>query len=169
MEFLRRFCSSFLTGKGRSSIAVFLAVALMFGLFGPPPAKAQIGAIAVTAAAAAVVAIITNTIGALLGTSNGLLSDINRFFQALASLWQQVVYPIALINQARLMVTQLIAQFRGSGYCDRQHQRPERHAAQSDCAGGNHAERIGRGLRPIRSGVPDDIPAIACGGEHQSW
>jgi hypothetical protein len=49
----------------------------------------------------------------LLGTSNGLLSDINRFFQALVNLWQQVVYPIALINQARLMVTQLIAQFRG--------------------------------------------------------
>jgi hypothetical protein len=41
------------------------------------------------------------------------LSDINRFFQALVNLWQQVVYPIALINQARLMVTQLIAQFRG--------------------------------------------------------
>jgi hypothetical protein len=60
-----------------------------------------------------VVAIITNTIGALLGTSNSLLSDINRFFQALANLWQQVVYPIALINQARLLVTQLIAQFRG--------------------------------------------------------
>jgi hypothetical protein len=113
MEFIRRFFSSFLTGKGRSSVAIFLAMALMFGLIGPPPAKAQIGAIAVAAAAAAVVAFITNTIGALLGTSNGLLGDINRFFQALANLWQQVVYPIALINQARLMVTQLISQFRG--------------------------------------------------------
>ena len=113
MEFLRRLFSSFLAGKGRSSVAIFLAMALMFGLIGPPPVKAQIGAIAVAAAAAAVVAFITNTIGALLGTSNGLLGDINRFFQALVNLWQQVVYPIALINQARLMVTQLIAQFRG--------------------------------------------------------
>jgi hypothetical protein len=113
MEFLRRSLSSFLTGKGRSSVAIFLAMALMLGLIGPPHAKAQIGTIAVAAAAAAVVAFITNTIGALLGTSNGLLSDINRFFQALVNLWQQVVYPIALINQARLMVTQLIAQFRG--------------------------------------------------------
>ena len=74
---------------------------------------AQIGAIAVAAAAAAVVSLITNTIGALLGTANGLLGSINSFFQALVNLWQNVVYPIALINQARLLVTQLIAQFRG--------------------------------------------------------
>jgi hypothetical protein len=33
--------------------------------------------------------------------------------QALVSLWEDVVYPINLINQARAMVTQLIAQFRG--------------------------------------------------------
>ena len=79
MEFLQTLFSSFLTGKGRSTIAVFLAMALMFGVIGPPPATAQIGAIAVTAAAAAVVAIITNTIGALLGTSNGLLERHQRF------------------------------------------------------------------------------------------
>ena len=113
MQYLKHFFASFLTGKGRSSIAVFLAMALAFGLIGPPPAMAQIGAIAVTAAAAAVVSFITNTIGGLLGSSNGLLSDINGFFQALVNLWQRVVYPIALINQARMMVTQLVAQFRG--------------------------------------------------------
>ena len=56
---------------------------------------------------------ITNTIGALLGTANGLLGSINEFIQALVSLWQNVVYPINLINQARVMVTQLVAQFRG--------------------------------------------------------
>jgi len=33
--------------------------------------------------------------------------------QALVSLWEDVVYPINLINQARAMVTQLVAQFRG--------------------------------------------------------
>ena len=65
------------------------------------------------AAAAAVVSIINNTIGSLLGTSNGLLSDINSFFQALVNLWETIVYPIALINQAQMMVTQLINQFRG--------------------------------------------------------
>jgi hypothetical protein len=67
----------------------------------------------VTIAAAAVVSLITNTIGSLLGTSNGLLGSINDFMQALVSLWEDVVYPINLINQARAMVTQLVAQFRG--------------------------------------------------------
>jgi len=113
MEFLRRFLSAFLIGKGRSSIALFLAIVLALGIVGPPPAHAQIGALAVIAAAAAVVSIINNTIGSLLGTSNGLLSDINSFFQALVNLWETIVYPIALINQAQMMVTQLINQFRG--------------------------------------------------------
>jgi hypothetical protein len=113
MEFCKRLVSSCLIGRGRSTIAVILAVAIAFALIAPPPAVAQIGAIAVTAAAAAVVSLITNTIGALLGTSNGLLGSINGFVQALASLWQNIVYPINLINQARMMVNQLIAQFRG--------------------------------------------------------
>ena len=113
MDFCKRVFSSFLTGKGRSSIAIFLAMALAFWLVGPPPAKAQIGAIAVIAAAAAVVGIITNAIGSLLGTANELFSGINGFFRALVNLWQTVVYPIALINQARFMVTQLVSQFRG--------------------------------------------------------
>jgi hypothetical protein len=86
---------------------------IALGLISPPPAKAQLGAIAVTIAAAAVVSLITNTIGSLLGTSNGLLGSINDFMQALVSLWEDVVYPINLINQARAMVTQLVAQFRG--------------------------------------------------------
>ena len=42
MQYLKHFFASFLTGKGRSSIAVFLAMALVFGLIGPPPAIAQI-------------------------------------------------------------------------------------------------------------------------------
>jgi hypothetical protein len=113
MKVLKRLLRSLLNGTGRSGIAVLLAVLLAVGLVAPRPASAQIGAVAVTLAAAAVVSFITNTIGGLLGTANGLLGDINGFVQALANLWQQVVYPIALINQARLMVTQLVAQFRG--------------------------------------------------------
>jgi len=84
-----------------------------FGLIAPQPAVAQIGALGVAAAAAAVVALITNTIGALFGTANGLLGSINNFLQALVNLWENIVYPIALINQTRMLVTQLIAQFRG--------------------------------------------------------
>src|SRR6202162_3566110 len=113
MEFLKCYFSSFLTGKRRSSIAIFLAMALAFGLVAPPPATAQIGALAVIAAATAVVSLITLTIGALLGASIGILNDINGSLQSLVNLWENVVYPVALINQAQMMVTQLVAQFRG--------------------------------------------------------
>ena len=113
MQFLKEFFSSCMTGRCRSSIAILLAVVIVCGLIAPPPAVAQLGAIAVTAAAAAVVSLIVNTIGSLLGTTNGLLGSINGFVQALANLWQNVVYPINLINQALAMVNQLIAQFRG--------------------------------------------------------
>jgi prophage DNA circulation protein len=113
MDFCKKLISSCLTGRGRSAVAVFLAVLIAFGLVAPPPAVAQLGAIAIVAAAAAVVGIITNTIGGLLGAANGLLGTINGFVQALANLWGNVVYPINLINQALMMVNQLVAQFRG--------------------------------------------------------
>jgi hypothetical protein len=113
MEFGKKLGSSCLIGRGRSTIAVVLVMLIALGLIAPQPAKAQLGAIAVTIAAAAVVSLITNTIGSLLGTSNGLLGSINDFMQALVSLWEDVVYPINLINQARAMVNQLVAQFRG--------------------------------------------------------
>ncbi len=113
MEFCKRLVSSCWIGRGRSTIAAVLVMLIALGLIAPPPAKAQLGAIAVTIAAAAVVSLITNTIGSLLGTSNGLLGSINDFMQALVSLWEDVVYPINLINQARAMVNQLVAQFRG--------------------------------------------------------
>jgi len=113
MQFLKEFFSSCMIGRRRSSIAILLAMVILCGLIAPPPAVAQLGAIAVTAAAAAVVSLIVNTIGSLLGTANGLLGSLNGFVQALANLWQNIVYPINLINRALAMVNQLIAQFRG--------------------------------------------------------
>jgi hypothetical protein len=113
MEFCKKLIASCLVGRGRSTIAVLLVMMIGFGLIAPRPAVAQIGALGVAAAAAAVVALITNTIGALFGTANGLLGSINNFLQALVNLWENIVYPVALINQTRMMVTQLIAQFRG--------------------------------------------------------
>ena len=113
MEFCKKLIASCLVGRGRSTIAVLLVMLIGFGLIAPRPAVAQIGALGVAAAAAAVVALITNTIGALFGTANGLLGSIQNFLQALVNLWENIVYPIALINQTRMLVTQLIAQFRG--------------------------------------------------------
>ena len=113
MESCKKLIASCFIGRGRSTIAVVLVMLIAIGLVAPPPARAQIGALGVAAAAAAVVSLITNTIGSLLGTANGLLGSINSFFQALVNLWEKTVYPIALINQSRLLVTQLITQFRG--------------------------------------------------------
>jgi len=113
MQPLKRIISSCLVGKGRSTIAIFLAIFIACGLIAPPSAIAQFGLVAVTAADAAVVSLITITIAALLGTANGQLSAINGSTQALADLWQNVVYPINLINRALAMVNQLVAQFRG--------------------------------------------------------
>ena len=113
MESCKKLIGSCFIGRGRSTIAVVLVMLIAIGLVAPPQARAQIGALGVAAAAAAVVSLITNTIGSLLGTANGLLGSINNFFQALVNLWENTVYPIALINQSRMLVTQLIAQFRG--------------------------------------------------------
>ena len=113
MEFCKRTLRSCFAGPGRPAVAILLVALMLVGLVAPRPAIAQIGALGVALAAAAVVNMITNTIGPLLGTSNSLLGSINGFFRALVNLWQNIVYPIALINQARLMVTQLIGQFRG--------------------------------------------------------
>ncbi len=113
MESCKKLIGSCFIGRGRSTIAVVLVMLIAIGLVAPPQAKAQIGALGVAAAAAAVVSLITNTIGSLLGTANGLLGSINNFFQALVNLWENIVYPIALINQSRMLVTQIIAQFRG--------------------------------------------------------
>jgi hypothetical protein len=113
MEFLKKVVSSCLTGRGRATIAMVLAVVIGCTLVEPRPAMAQLGGIAVAAAAAGVVSLITNTIGGLLGGANGLLGSINGFMQSLANLWQNVVYPVNLVNQALGMVNQLINQFRG--------------------------------------------------------
>ena len=113
MESCKKLIGSCFIGRGRSTIAVVLVMLIAIGLVAPPQARAQIGALGVAAAAAAVVSLITNTIGSLLGSANGLLGSINNFFQALVNLWEKTVYPIALINQSRMLVTQLIAQFRG--------------------------------------------------------
>jgi hypothetical protein len=113
MEYCKKLIESLLVGRGRSTVAVILVILLAVGFVAPPQARAQIGALGVAAAAAAVVSLITNTIGSLLGTANGLLGTINNFLQALVNLWENIVYPIALINQTHMLVTQLIAQFRG--------------------------------------------------------
>jgi len=78
-----------------------------------PPANAQLGIGPVIAAATAVVTLINNTIGGLLNTVRGTIGSINDVLTQFDNLWEQVVYPLQLINQARALVSSMIAQYRG--------------------------------------------------------
>ena len=168
MESCKKLIASCFIGRGRSTIAVVLVMLIAIGLVAPPPAKAQIGALGVAAAAAAVVSLITNTIGALLGTANGLLGSINNFFQALVNLWENIVYPIALINQARMLVTQLIAQFRGlvtaiDNVNVRSATLPNPSALEVIMRNGSIAD-----FAPVQPDVQDDLPAASAGDRYRS-
>jgi hypothetical protein len=60
-----------------------------------------------------VVTMINNVIGGLLNAVRGTIGSINGVLTQFQNLWQQVVYPLQLINQARALVSSMIAQFRG--------------------------------------------------------
>ncbi len=96
----------------RRVVAMTLVIALTVMVVAPP-ARAQIGIPAVIAAATAVVKLINNVIGGLLSAIQGTVGSINGVLTRLQSLWQDVVYPLRLINQARAMVNSMIAQYRG--------------------------------------------------------
>jgi hypothetical protein len=78
-----------------------------------PPARAQLGIGAVISAATAVVNLINNTIGGLLNAVRSTIGSINGVLTQFDRLWEQVVYPLNLINQARALVSSMIAQYRG--------------------------------------------------------
>jgi hypothetical protein len=52
-------------------------------------------------------------IGGLLNAIQGTIGSINGVLTRFQSLWQDVVYPLRLVNQARAMVGSMIAQYRG--------------------------------------------------------
>src|SRR5262249_42644559 len=78
-----------------------------------PPASAQIGIGVVIAAATAVVNLINNTIGGVLNAVRSTIGSINGVLTQFDRLWEQLVYPLQLINQARALVNSMIAQYRG--------------------------------------------------------
>ena len=101
----------FLVRRVRRVVALTLVGAVAFTIVAPP-AKAQIGIGAVIAAATAVVSLITNTIGGLLNAVRGTIGSINGVLTQFDQLWENVVYPLQLINQARALVSSMISQYR---------------------------------------------------------
>ena len=102
----------FLLTRVRRVIAFTLVGAMVLTMVAPP-ARAQLGIGAVIAAATAVVDLINNTIGGLLNAVRNTLGSINGVLTQFDRLWEQVVYPLNLINQARALVSSMIAQYRG--------------------------------------------------------
>ena len=102
----------FLVTRVRRAVAVTLVGAVALTMVAPP-VRAQLGIPAVIAAATAVVNLINNMIGGLLNAVRGTIGSINGVLTQFDNLWEQVVYPLQLINQARALVSLMIAQYRG--------------------------------------------------------
>lgn len=101
---LAAFCYAMVSARTRRQLlALTVAGALAVALFGPPPAQAQ-GTL-VTA-----IQSVLNVINGLIKTA---LNSINSVRTALSNLYQQATWPVALINQAKANVTQMIGQYRG--------------------------------------------------------
>ena len=101
-----------LVTRVRRAVALTLVGAVALTMVAPP-VRAQLGIPAVIAAATAVVNLINNMIGGLLNAVRGTIGSINGVLTQFDNLWEQVVYPLQLINQARALVGLMIAQYRG--------------------------------------------------------
>jgi len=110
--FFTNLLAFFLVTRVRRVVALTLVGAVALTVVAPP-ARAQLGIPAVKAAAAAVVSLINNVIGGLLNAIRGTIGSINGVLAQFDNLWEQVVYPLQLINRARALVSSLIARYRG--------------------------------------------------------
>ena len=97
----------------RRVVALAVATTLLFAVVTPQPVYAQAEIGAVVAAVISVLNTINNVIRGLFSIANNVLSQINAGMQAFRNLMDTVVYPQALIAQARGMVSSMIATFRG--------------------------------------------------------
>jgi hypothetical protein len=102
--FLALFCYGMVVARTRRQVlALALAGVLAVGLVSPPPAAAQ----------GSLVAAIQSVLNVINGLIKTALNSVNSVRAAVSNFYQQVTWPVALINQAKAMVTQMIAQYRG--------------------------------------------------------
>lgn len=86
----------------RQVLALTLAGVLAVALVSPPPAAGQGSLVAAIQAA-------LNVINGLIKTA---LTSINSVRSAVSNFYQQATWPVALINQAKALVAQMIGQYR---------------------------------------------------------
>lgn len=102
--FLALFCYWMVVARTRRQVlALTLAGVLAVALVSPPPAAAQ----------GSLVAAIQSVLNVINGLIKTALNSINSVRAAVSNFYQQVTWPVALINQAKAMVTQMIGQYRG--------------------------------------------------------
>lgn len=102
--FLALFCYGMVVARTRRQVlALALAGVLAVGLVSPPPAAAQ----------GSLVAAIQSVLNVINGLIKTALNSVNSVRAAVSNFYQQVTWPVALINQAKAMVTQMIGQYRG--------------------------------------------------------
>ncbi len=86
----------------REVVAVTLAGILVVTLAAPPPAQAQ-----------SLWGVINSVLNVINGAIKTALNAINSVRTAISNFYQQVTWPVSLINQAKAMITQMIGQYRG--------------------------------------------------------
>lgn len=86
----------------RQVLALALTGVLVVSLVSPPAAQAQ----------ASLIGAIQSVLSVINGLIQTAMNSINSVRTAISNFYQQVTWPVALINQAQAMVTQMIGQYR---------------------------------------------------------
>src|SRR5258707_4721387 len=88
--------------RRRQVLAAILAGVLVVALVSPPQAQAQ----------GSLVAAIQSVLNVINGLIKTALNSINSVRTAINNFYKQATWPVALINQAKAMVAQMIGQYR---------------------------------------------------------
>ncbi|MFY9531146.1 MAG: hypothetical protein WAR24_19745 [Candidatus Acidiferrales bacterium] len=101
--FFALFCYAMVSARTRRQVlAVTLAGVLAVTLVSPPRAQAQ----------GSLVGAIQSVLSVINGLIETALNSINSVRTAISKFYQQVTWPVALIDQAKAIVTQMIGQYR---------------------------------------------------------
>jgi hypothetical protein len=104
-SFMVLFCYATVVARSRRQVlGLTLAGVLAVTLAVPPPAQAQ----------SSLVAVINSVLNVIKGVIQTALNTINSVRTAISNFYQQVAWPVSLINQAKALVTQMIGQYRSA-------------------------------------------------------
>lgn len=110
--FLSNVLAFFLLARIRLMTVGTLIAVLVIGVMAPVPARAVAGLPDLFSAITNVVSTINNVIGPLLNTALGILGNVSSVLNTFRSLWDEIVYPLELIERARAVVANMILQYR---------------------------------------------------------